>query len=166
MADPVTMAAVTAFLPEMIGAGTAAATGAALAEGTAAALSPLALEAGAGMVGAVSPLALEAGSAAFGPAAMELAGWTGGVASADKFGAMLDKMGPKLAGQMGEQMMGGDQQPMPQGGGPRMGGQQQQPQPVQMDYGGAAPRRQAGASAVLGIDDEELKRLLMNLRGY
>jgi hypothetical protein len=161
------------FAPEALAAETAAAAaGAALAEGaagaagTAAALSPLALEAGGGMVGAMSPLAIEAGSAGFGPAAMDLAGWTGGVAGADKMGTMLNKMGPKLAGQMGQQMMDEKQQPIPQAGSPRMGGQQQQAQPVAIDYGGAAQRRPAGSAEMLGIDNEELKRLLMSLRGY
>lgn len=177
MADPVTMsAAVAAFMPEMIGMEAALAAAPEVAAGLG--IGEAALGAGGagaiagGAIEPISPLALEAGGGAtadvISPVANEMYG--GNVfqgAGKDKFAAMLDKYGPKLAGQMGQQMMGGDeQQPMPQGGGPRMGGQQQQAQPVAVDYGGAMQRKPVGGAALLGINDDELKRLLMQLRGY
>lgn len=162
MADPVTIsAAIAAFMPEAIAAGelAAGATAAGMGAEAMAAMSPMALEAGSGMVGALSPVALEQGGAAM---------LQGSVAPGmmDKFGAMLAKQGPKLAGQMGQQMLAGDDQRMPAPGSPRMNGQQAQSTPVQVDYGGAMPRKEAGASQMLGIDEQELKRLLMSLRGY
>ena len=78
---------------------------------------------------------------------------------------MLEAMGKYGANMVSDSM----DEPAPQmqpAGGPRMGGQQQQAQPVTIDYGGAAQRKPAGSSQMLGIDDEELKRILMSLRGY
>lgn len=161
MADPVTIsAAIAAFVPEAVAAGELAA-GAAAATGAEAlaAMSPMALEAGGGMVGALSPVALEQGGGAL---------LQGAVAPGlmDSFGAAMAKHGPRLAGQMGQQMLADDQPQMPAPGSPRMNGQQAQAAPVQMDYGGAMPRPGAGASQMLGIDEQELKQLLMSLRGY
>jgi hypothetical protein len=119
------------------------------------------------MVGALSPVALEQGGGAL---------LSGSVAPGmmDKFGAMLAKNGPKLAGQMGAGMMAGqmgagmmdEQAPRPQAGSARMPGSQQQATTTEpFDYGGAAVQP-VGAAERLNISDEELKRLLMSLRGY
>lgn len=179
MADPVTIGTVAATLwPEFLAAGAVAPE---LVGGTLAAMAPEALAVGSAVGGAtaaglaaptiaeaMSPLALEAGGGAteavMSPVASEMYG--GAMGGQDKFAAMLDKYGPKLAGKMGAEMLEGDQPPPPQGGGPRMNGQQAQAQPMTVDYGGAMPRKGAGASQMLGIDDAELKRLLMSLRGY
>lgn len=148
-------------MPEAIAAGELAAgvTAAGMGAEAMAAMSPMALEAGGGMVGALSPVALEQAGGAM---------LQGSVAPGmmDSLGAMLAKQGPKMAGQMGAQMLAGDDQRMPAPGSPRMNGQQAQPTPAQVDYGGAMPRKEAGASQMLGIDEQELKRLLMSLRGY
>jgi hypothetical protein len=180
--DPVTMsAALAAFAPEMIGmeaalvaapevmagigAGTAGAAGATAA--TAAALPTLAE--------AMSPLALEAGGGAtaeaLSPVASEMYGGAQNVFAGaaptvmDKFKSYLDKAGPKLAGQVGADMMN-EQAPRPQAGSARMPGSQQQTTTTEpFDYGGAAVQP-VGAAERLNISDEELKRLLMSLRGY
>jgi hypothetical protein len=164
--DPVTgAAAFSAWMESMAAAAAAAApevAAGAAAAGTGAealaAMSPLAVEAGGGMVGAMSPVALEQGGGAL---------LSGSVAPGmmDKFGAMLAKNGPKLAGQMGQEMLS-DQAPRPQAGSARMpGGQQQTTTTQPFDYGGAAVQP-VGAAERLNISDEELKRLLMSLRGY
>jgi hypothetical protein len=164
--DPVTgAAAFSAWLESMAAAAAVAApevaAGAAAAGAGAealAAMSPLAMEAGGGMVGALSPVALEQGGGAL---------LSGSVAPGmmDKFGAMLAKNGPKLAGQVGADMMN-DPAPKPQMGSSRMPGSQQQATTTEpFDYGGAAVQP-VGAAERLNISDEELKRLLMSLRGY
>jgi hypothetical protein len=179
--DPVTMsAALAAFAPEMIGmeaailaapevmagigAGTAGAAGATAAT---AAMAPTIAE-------AMSPLAAEAGAEAFGATSPVTSEMYGGVQNIfggadptvmDKFGAMLAKNGPKLAGQIGQGMMD-EQAPRPQAGSARMPGSQQQTTTTEpFDYGGAAVRP-VGAAERLNISDDELKRLLMSLRGY
>jgi hypothetical protein len=180
--DPVTWGtAIAAFAPEMIGmevalaaapevmagigAGTAAAGGATAAT---AALAPTLAE-------AMSPLALEAGGGAtaevLSPVASEMYGGAGNVFAGadptvmDKFKSYLDKHGAKIAGQMGSDMMD-DQAPRPQQGSSRMPGSQQQTTTTQpFDYGGGTVQP-AGAAERLNISDEELKRLLMSLRGY
>ena len=166
MADPVTMStAIAMFAPEMIGmeAALAAAPEVAAGIGTAAGA------AGAGAIagGEIAPLAAGADPYLQMMATQAPNGlWeTGALAQQDKMGALLQKMGPKAALQMAGQM-GGGQQPMPQGAGPRMGGQQQQAQPVAVDYGGAMPRKSGGAAGMLNVSDEELQRLMMALRGY
>jgi hypothetical protein len=164
--DPVTgAAAFSAWLESMAAAAAVAApevaAGAAAAGAGAealAAMSPLAVEAGGGMVGALSPVALEQGGGAL---------LSGSVAPGmmDKFGAMLAKNGPKLAGQLGQGMMD-EQAPRPQAGSARMPGSQQQTTTTEpFDYGGAAVQP-VGAAERLNISDDELKRLLMSLRGY
>lgn len=181
MADPVTIGTVAATLwPEFLAAGAVAPE---LVGGTLAAMAPEMLAVGgataAGAAGlaaptiaeAMSPLAMEAGGGAtaemLSPVASEMYGGDvfGNLAGKDRFAAMLDKYGPKAA-----QMLASDlnepSAPMPQAGGPRMGGQQAQAAPVTVDYGGAVQRKPAGGAAMLGINDDELKRLLMSLRGY
>ena len=177
MADPVTLGtALAAFAPEMLGmeaamlaapevaAGLGAVGAAGLGAGATAVAMPTIAE-------AMSPLAMEAGGGAtaemLSPVASEMYGGDvfGNLAGKDRFAAMLDKYGPKAA-----QMLASDlnepSAPMPQAGGPRMGGQQAQAAPVTVDYGGAVQRKPAGGAAMLGINDDELKRLLMSLRGY
>jgi hypothetical protein len=181
MADPVTIGTVAATLwpeflaagaiapevvggtlaamaPEALAVGGATAAGLATAPTIAEAMSPLAMEAGGGATEAVmSPLATEM----YGGAANPFAGAAPGK---DRIAAMIDKYGPKAATMLANNME--EPAPKPQSGGPRMGGQQAQAQPVTVDYGGAAQRKPAGGAAMLGIDDAELKRLLMSLRGY
>jgi hypothetical protein len=179
MADPITIGtAIAAFAPEMIGMeaaiaaapevlgglGAAGAAGAGAAGATAVAMPTIAE--------AMSPLAMEAGGGAtaeaLSPVASEMYGGAGNIfsgAGKDKFAALLEKYGPKAAGMLANDL----NEPAPRmqsGGGPRMGGQQQAAAPVAIDYGGAAQRKPAGSAALLGIDDEEFKRLLMSLRGY
>lgn len=177
MADPVTLGtALAAFAPEMLGmeaamlaapevaAGLSAAGAAGLGAGATAVAMPTIAE-------AMSPLAMEAGGGAtaemLSPVASEMYGGDvfGNLAGKDRFAAMLDKYGPKAA-QMLASDLNEQPAPMPQAGGPRMGGQQQQAAPVTVDYGGAVQRKPAGGAQMLGINDDELKRLLMSLRGY
>lgn len=167
-------AAVAMFAPEMLGMEAMLAATPEVMAGLGVADAAAAGAAGAAGAGAIAGGAIEPIAATADPYLMMRATPTmegiyeqgAMLGTKDKMAAMIDKMGPKLAGQMGSQMLAGDDQRMPAPGSPRMNGQQSQPTPVQVDYGGAMPRKEAGASQMLGIDEQELKRLLMSLRGY
>jgi hypothetical protein len=132
-----------AFLPEALGAaGTTAATAA-----------------GATALTAGELAAMEAmGAIPSGLAEAMPAGWA----------AAETGVGSSLAAKMGKDMLLGS---MNQGGSPvappiaNRPRQEAAPQPVPVDYGGAAKRRPASTQTI-GVDDEQLRQLLMSLRGY